>query len=877
MRRPAGLSLVFWCGLCGWVLSCFIGCGGSALSVDAATGSGGTTLGAAGGTGNGGNSGGAGGFVPVNGVEAGGAPNADSAIDVSLDASTGWGGAGGMQATGGWFGADVAFATGGAAGATVSGATGGVGGSPVDAYPEDRGEVAGAGGITPVSGGAGAGGRTGAGGSRGSDGDSAVEDGRADIQDVNSIGLVDGGSEDKDGATDGAVDAGPALRLIAGALGGSGKQDGIGPAAGFYAPAGAASDRAGHLFVADQFNQTIRKVVIDTGAVTTVAGLAGTVGSSDGVASAARFSSPYGVAYDGAGALWIADTNNQAIRRLDIATGAVTTLAGSVGSSGTADGTGSAARFHYPAGIASDGAGSLFVADTSNHAIRRIDIATAAVTTLAGAAGSAGSADGTGSAARFNYPEGLAADGAGHVFVADTSNHTLRKIDVATGAVTTVAGSAGSTGTVDGTGTAARLNFPIGLSSDGVGGLFFADSNNHTIRRFDVTTLAITTLAGLPGSSGSADGTGTTARFANPSGVATDGAGNLLVADSSNNEIRKLRIATGTVTTLAGMVRHQGTSDGIGGAARFNSPTRGARDGMGNLFIVDTGNSTIRKLVIGSGAVTTFAGSVGATGNVDGTGTGAEFSLPRGLASDGAGNLFVADTSNSTIRKIVLSTASVTTLAGSPGNYGTADGTGAAARFHFPTDLAVDGAGNLFVADTNNHTVRKLVIATGEVTTLAGSAGTAGSLDGVGSAAQFNAPYGVASDGVGNILVADTSNNTIRKIVVATGEVSTFVGTAGSAGCVDGVGGSARFDRPYALATDGRGGLFVADINNHMVRRVDLATKAVVTVVGTVGNSRVLPGPLPAGLDFPSGLIFEPAVGLFIIDYLENAVLLAEL
>src|SRR5438105_831978 len=434
-----------------------------------------------------------------------------------------------------------------------------------------------------------------------------------------------------------------------------------------------------------------------------------------------------------------------------------TTFAGNAGY-GSADGTGNDARFYQPAGAAVDTAGNIFVADSENHTIRKVT-PTGAVTTLAGLAGIPGSTDGTGSGARFYFPSGVGVDGAGSVFLGDRVNHTKRKVTPA-GVVTTLAGLAGSSGSTDGMGSDARFNFPSGVGVDSAESIFVADQNNHTIRR--VTSAGgVTMLVGLAGSSGSANGTGSDARFSFPSGVGMDSGGNVYVADKNNNTIRKVTPAA-VVTTLAGLPGGRGSTDGTGTSARFWSPQGLAADNAGNVFVADSPNQTIRK-VTSAGVVTTLAGLAGSAGGADGTGSAARFNVPTGLAVDIAGTVCVADTINHTIRK-VTSAGAVTTLAGLAGSAGSADGTGSGARFNQPFAVATDGAGNVFVADTLNNTVRK-VTSEGIVTTFAGMAGSAGSADGAGSAARFDYPECVAVDGAGNVYVADTPNQTVRKIM----------------------------------------------------------------------------------------------------------------
>ncbi|MGD1032589.1 MAG: C10 family peptidase [Opitutaceae bacterium] len=313
------------------------------------------------------------------------------------------------------------------------------------------------------------------------------------------------------------------------------------------------------------------------------------------------------------------------------------------------------------------------------------------VSTLAGSAGVFGSSDGTGSAARFNNPGGVAVDGLGNVYVADTGNYTVRKVTPA-GVVTTLAGSAGNSGLVDGTGSAARFSDDFGIAVDGSGNVYVADTANNSIRKVSAAGV-VTTL-------------GRTAGGVNwPCGLAVDSSGNVYVAVSGNEIIQKMTPA-GVVTTIAGSLRNPGSSDGTGTSAQFDDPFSVAVDGAGNLYVADSVNDEIRKITP-AGVVTTLAGSAGLTGGADGTGSAAQFHNPCGVAVDGAGNVYVADSSNNTIR-MVTPAGVVTTLAGTAGLPGSANGMGSAARFHFPSGVAVDSSGNIYVADRSNSTIRML-------------------------------------------------------------------------------------------------------------------------------------------------------------------------
>lgn len=661
-----------------------------------------------------------------------------------------------------------------------------------------------------------------------------------------------------------------------------GNADGIGSAAHFNKPKGTAVDSSGNIYVADTDHHTIRKIT-PAGVVTTLAGLADNSGNTDGAGSAARFNYPSGVAVDNTGNLYVADEGNHTIRKIS-PTGVVTTLAGSPGVSisgwsSSGDGIGSAARFMFPKSVAVDSAGTLYVSNT--NAIRKIS-PTGVVTTLAGLYGSSGSDDGTGLAARFDLPDGVAVDSAGYVYVADTHNNTLRKISP-TGEVTTLAGVSPSTagrdssGSIDGTGSAARFAGPSGVTVDSAGTIYVTEMGN-TLRKISPLGV-VTTLAGLPlpySTGESVDGTGSTARFNQPSGLAVDGTGNLYVADSGNKTIRKVT-AAGTVTTLAGSPNDNhhvpGNADGVAAAARFDNPTGVAADSAGNVYCADQYNHTIRK-ISPAGLVTTLAGLSGSGGNADGAGSAARFMHPHGVAVDSSGTVFVADMGNGTIRKIspvgvvttlagqlsspmgvavdragyvyvaaggdntirkISASGEVATLAGAPpssvslDSWGSRDGTGSAARFYDPYGVAVDSAGSLYVTDTGNNTLRK-ISPSGVVTTLAGSAGLGASVDGTGSVARFFWPMGVAVDSTGYIFVTDAGSNTVRKIS-PTGVVTTLASRPGYyyGGSADGVGSTAQFNGPRGVAADSAGILYVADTYTNAIRKGQLAGPPVIT------------------------------------------------
>jgi sugar lactone lactonase YvrE len=638
-----------------------------------------------------------------------------------------------------------------------------------------------------------------------------------------------------------------------------GSIDGIGIAARFNNPYGVTTDGT-NLYVADTANNTIRQIVIATGLATTLAGAVGVPGFTDGTGNTANFSGPTGITTDGTN-LYVADTNNNTIRKIVIATGQVITLAGTAGVSGSTDGTGSAASFATPHGITTDGT-NLYVVDSGNYTIRKIVIATGQVTTFAGTAGAQGSTDSQGTSARFNYPTGITMNNT-NLYVADTANNTIRQIVIATGQVTTFAGSAGVLGSNNGIGATASFAVPSGITTDNTN-LYVTDTNNNTIRQIVIATGQVTTLAGTAGISGFIDSTGAAARFNSPHGIITYGA-YLYVVDTNNNSIREVVILTGQVTTFAGTAS-MGSADGTGAAANFNSPHCITTDGT-NLYVVDSRNNTIRKIVIGTGQVTTFAGTAGAPGSSDGIGAAASFNDPFGITTDGT-SLYVTDTNNSTIRQIVIATGKVTTLAGMAGVFGSTNGIGSSASFAVPSGITTDNT-NLYVTDTNNNTIRKIVIATELVTTLAGTAGVPGFIDGTGAAARLANPTGITTDGA-NLYVADSGNNAIRKIVIATGQVTTLAGTA-SMGSRDGIGTAASFAEPFGITMDGTN-LYVADSENYTIRKIVIATSQVTTLAGTAGVSGSRDGTgAAAKFNYPAGITTD-GINLYAADAFNNTI-----
>lgn len=611
------------------------------------------------------------------------------------------------------------------------------------------------------------------------------------------------------------------LALLAGNDFGPGMRDGAGASARFSQPMGIARDADGNVYVADRGNHSIRRVAPDN-SVSTIAGMPGTAGHVDGSGSAARLNAPEHLELGADGNLYFTDTRAHTLRRVTPG-GVVTTVAGLAGTPGDADGPAAAARFNHPAGVGSDADGNLYVADTFNSLVRRFTSG-GLVDTYAGIRGQRSLVNGAAGSASFIDPMALTLDPLGNLFVSDgffrppepntiAGRSVIRKV-APDGSTSTLAGGfiPETAQSVDGTGADARFFGISGMTADSVGNLTVADGR---IRQVTPAGVVTTFLARAPGQLNTAGD------------VAFDGAGTLTFSDSGDHVLRAVS-PSGAIDTLAGAAPRAGSADGAGAAAQFYAPKGIASDAAGNLVVADMFNHTIRMLTP-AGVVTTRAGNAGNPGSIDGNGAAARFSYPHDVAVDAAGNLFVSDSFNHTIRRIAPN-GNVTTFAGSPGALGHADGSGSAARFASPDGVAVDADGNVYVADRMNHVLRR-ISTQGVVTTLAGSPGGFGHADGSGSAARFNAPSDLTIDAAGNLYLLDGSSMVRR--VTPDGVVTTLAGAPVQWGRSDGTGANARFQAPEGITLGSDGNLYVADTQNHAIRRV--TPQGVVTTVAGVG------------------------------------------
>ncbi|MDQ6422854.1 S-layer homology domain-containing protein [Paenibacillus sp. LHD-117] len=494
----------------------------------------------------------------------------------------------------------------------------------------------------------------------------------------------------------------------------------------FAYPVGIASDGSGNVYVADTNNNRIQK--FDSSGIFVNAW--GSYGNGDG-----QFIEPAGVAVDGNGNVYVADRGNRRIQKFD-SNGAFVTAWGSLGSG---DG-----QFSAPAGVAVDASGNVYVADTNNHRIQKFNSSGAFVTVW----GSHGSGIG-----KFSGPQGVAVDGSGNIYVADWGNSRIQKID-SEGAFALVGGTGSSIG---------KFSGPQGVAVDGSGNVYVADTNNNRIQKFDSSGTFVTAW----GSNGGGDG-----QFKFPRGAAVDGSGNVYVADSNNNRIQKF----------------DASGNFLGKWGGFGSPSMDisyvAADRSGNVYVADTNNNRIQKFDSNGRFVTAWGSYGGGNG---------QFSIPVGVAVDGSGNVYVADAENNRIQKFDSSGTFITAWGSTGGGNG---------QFNWPTGVAVDGSGNVYVADLENNRIQKFDSSGTFVTAW----GSWGSDDG-----QFNGPIGVAVDGIGNVYVADTR---IQKFDSS----GTFVTAWGTNGSGNGQFGGGR---PGGVAVDGYGNVYVADTGNSRIQQFD--------------------------------------------------------
>ena len=601
---------------------------------------------------------------------------------------------------------------------------------------------------------------------------------------------------------------------------------------GLAQPTGLAVDSAGNVYVSlAQINQIWK--ITPAGSVSVFAGNGSYPYDGDGLqALAATLNQPQGLAFDTAGNLYVADSGHNRVRKIST-TGIITTVAGT-GAAGFAGdgGAGTSAQLNMPVAVAVDAANNVYIADGSNQRIRMI-AAGGVITTLAGNGTAAFAGDGgAATSASLKLPTGVAVDASGAVYVADQGNFRVRK--VAGGVITTVAGN-GTFGAAGdgGPATLAQLNSVTGVVEDAYNNLYIVETYDVRIVAAGQSTISRVAGTSVPEYSGDG-GSPAAATFRNLAAMALDSAGTTAyVADAGNGRLRKFNSTL--ITTFAGngtLDYDNGSGSGLLGTnASLLTPNTIAVDNAGSLIFADSGGSSIRRLTLASGQLTTAAGSgqIGVT--PDGGPVSAATANPYGLTLDATGNIFFVESNR--VRKV--SGGVYSTIANTAGTAGFAGdgGSAAAAQLRSPGGLALAVNGDLYIADSQNNRVRMISGQTGIITTVAGNGTAASTGDGgVATSAALNFPSGLALDGAGNLFVTEVIGNRVRKIVLNTNLITTVAGD-GTSNFQDGVAATATgLSVPFSVFADQSSNLFIADEGHSRVRKVTASTGLISTVAG---------------------------------------------
>jgi len=604
---------------------------------------------------------------------------------------------------------------------------------------------------------------------------------------------------------------------------GSGGDGGAATAAQLNNPYGVAVDATGNVYIADTYNYKIREVNT-SGIISTIAGN-GTDGytGNGGPATAAEFGNIYGIAVSSSGNIYVPDQNYNVVRLFKVG-GNVSVFAGNgtLGFSGDGN-SATGAELYYPIEVAVDNSNNVYIADAGNNRVRKVSTSNV-ITTFAGNGNSTYSGDGgAATAAGVYYPWGVSTDAAGNVYISDSRDNRIREVNTS-GTISTIAGNGtlGFTGD-GGPATAAELNSPSGIAVVSTGAIMYI-VDNYRIRQVNGST--ISTYAG-GGIGDSEPATAAELNIAPPSGnssytvseIATDATGNMYIADFNNNRIRKIS-STGIISTVAGNGTVGYSGDGGNAiAAELNVPRGVAVDATGNVYIADTKNSAIRKINT-SGIISTIAGNGTAGYSGDGSAaTAAELNFPTGITLDPSGNVYIADLKNQRIREVNTS-GIISTIAGTGAAGFSGDGFAATtAELDYPSQLTMDATGYLYIADLYNNRVR-IMKPGGNISTFAGNGTAAYKGDGgPATAAELYGPVGVMAYN-GDIYIADYNNNRVRR-VNASGTISTIAGDFNAGFMGDGgPATAASLSAPSMLTVDGSGNIYMADNANGRIREL---------------------------------------------------------
>jgi len=679
-------------------------------------------------------------------------------------------------------------------------------------------------------------------------------------------------------------------------------------------PSGTAVGSAGNIYIADTGNNRIRKINAATGNISTIAGTGVAGYSGDGgPAVDAQLNAPYSLAFDSSGNLYVSDTINGLVRKIDLTSGTITIYAGSQNTTALGDGgLATSALVYAPTGIAFDSSDNLYICASGR--VREVDAKTKIISTVAGNGNWGSSGDGgLAISATMAYPNGVAIDMAGNIYISDEFNAAVRKVTRSTGIITTYAGMLGNSG-YNGDGgpaNAAKLSYPDSITLDSSGNLYIADTYNFRVRRVDANTLAITTVVGNNQPCFSFDNDGrpaTSGAVCEMSRLTFDHAGNLYFAEGSMSRVKKVTapgapptqftatpafsVAGGTYATAQKVT----ITDSTPGAAIYVStwgytPPTGIEGYHGPIDLAAT--LTIKAVALAPGhmpsavakatytitapvtAVVSLVAGNGTLGfsGAGGPATSAEMRIPGGVAIDKAGNVYIADTENSVVWKVDGNTGIITMFAGTGAAGYTGDsGLATAATLRNPVGVAVDQAGNVYIADEYNNVIREVAAVDRKIRTVAGNGGSGGAPGDGGPAtrAVISNPRGVAVDANGNLYITD-ANNRIRDVNVTTGIIETVAGDGVAGTPIEGaVATATSVYSPAGIFVDLAGDIYLSDGYNSRILKVDAKTGLLHTVAGN-GNSGSSGDGLPAleaEID-PTGFTVDRAGNIYISEFAE--------
>ena len=689
-------------------------------------------------------------------------------------------------------------------------------------------------------------------------------------------------------------------------------------------PQGIVSDKDGNLYIGDSFNNVIRKVTRSTGFITTVAGtgIAGYSGDG-GPATSATLQAPQGLSLDGLGNLYFADLQNNVVRMIVLSSGTIATVAGTgTFGFGGDGGPATAAQLGTPVATACDSAGNLYIAESNANRIRKVTVHTGTISTVAGNTQSGYSGDGgQATDATLAFPMGVAVDAQGDIYIADTYNSVIRKVAFDSNLITTVAGigsnpASSGIGGYSGDGgaaTSAQLNYPTAVAIDSGGNLFIVDTENQAIRKVTTSTGIITTFAGVGGVSpcfsyGGDGGSATSTSLCFPYAASVDQVGNIYIAEASGSRIREIttpafpptgktavpifNVPAGTYATPQFATVTDATP-GAGVYITVNDFPASVTAPLYNGPFDISGNDTIKAIAVAPGflpsspvtaayvitsppafVMTTYAGTgVEGFSGAGGAAIQAQIGASQGAAFDQAGNFYFTDTSNNVVWMVSAQTSTISVVAGNgSAGYAGDGGPATAAKLNAPASISFDLAGNMFIADKNNNLIRMVAAKTGVITTYAGffNSGTGPETGdgGPATSASLFIPSSVVCDRAGNVYIADTNDNSIRKVTASTGIITTIAGS-GSGPTASGDGGQATqaiINAPTSLAIDSADNLYVGSENDGRVRKIIASTGIITTVAGN-GNRFGDSGDGGLAIDaevFPFGLAVDSDGDLYI-------------